>query len=145
MNLELSHLSAAERNQYLMDNADFVEENFSYWHQLEPEELQEFETTLSKNVVKISEAEEEKAAFMQEFKLKVTPLKDVLKELTQIVKSRSVEKMEDVFAFKDFENNEVAYYNRDGKEVVRRKMFANERQTELHLSHSLTRRKAAGQ
>lgn len=116
-----------EREQFLRDNCDAVEE-VSYSKLFTPEELAKQRDTLTEVSIKISDIEEEKAEVVKEYKERLAPLMKERAVAIDNLKKKSETKTEECFKFFDEETKMVGFYNREGQLVNSRPAFPNEMQ-----------------
>lgn len=117
-----------ERWQFLMDNADAVE-NIGYMHRFSPEELSQKKELLAEVSIKINDIEDEKKEAMNEFKERLKPLNDDKAELLENIKKGS-EYIENEECVKILYHEEkmAGYYNRLGELVYSRPIMPQEMQ-----------------
>ena len=117
-----------ERWQFLMDNADAVEQ-IGYMHRFSPEELAQKKELLAEVSIKINDIEDEKKEAMNEFKDRLKPLNDDKSELLEHIKKGS-EYIENEECVKILYHEEkmAGYYNRLGELVYSRPIMPQEMQ-----------------
>lgn len=117
-----------ERKRILSDSADFVEEGMKYTRTLSENELTIEREQLAEVSIKRSEIEDEKKEAVKEFKMKLDPLNDQISEHLQKIKTRQEEITGDLYAFKDYDQGQVYFYDEKGEMVFSRRLRANEGQ-----------------
>lgn len=119
---------AKEREAYLRDNADKIEE-LGYTKPIQADELNQLKDELVANNIELNGLREEKKATVAMYNERIKPLKEVNKELTEQLKSRSRYVTEPCYKF--VEDGEVGYYNSEGLLVYSRQARPEERQTTI--------------
>ena len=116
-----------EREQFLRDNCDAVEE-VTYSQTFTSEELAKQRETLTEVSIKIADIEEEKKQVMDGYKEQLKPLQQEKAEAISNLKSKSHVVTEECYKFYDEETGMVGFYNKEGNLVSSRPAFPNERQ-----------------
>ena len=120
--------NAKEREAFLRDNADKIEE-LGYTKAITADELNQLKDELVANNIELNGLKEEKKEAVARFNELIKPLKEANKELTAELKSRSRYVTEPCYKF--VEGNEVGYYNSEGRLVFTRPARQDERQPRL--------------
>lgn len=136
--LLFQNLKPAQRIQTLEDNCDSIEQDYMYVKDLTPDELQGLEAEFATLAVKLNAIEEEKAQAMEEFKLRMKPLKADLSAKLSMLKTRTIQTAETCYLFKDHEKAMIYIYNGQGEQVASRRMLPGERQISIKNWNSKT-------
>lgn len=120
-------IAIEEREQFLRDNCDAVEE-VTYSKLFSPEELAKEQDALAKVSIEIADIEEEKKEVMDGFKERLKPLQTEKQEAIQRLKSKSQIVTEECFKFFYEEDKMVGFFNKQGDLVSSRPAFPNEMQ-----------------
>ncbi len=120
-------IAIEEREQFLRDNCDAVEE-VTYSKAFTSEELAKQRENLTEVSIKIADIEEEKKQVMDGFKEQLKPLQTEKAEAISNLKSKSQVVTEECFKFLDEESGMIGFYNREGNLVNSRPAFPNELQ-----------------
>lgn len=123
----LKDVSRKERIQMLKDNAEHVE-MFTYPRPLQDAELRKIKDETVQHSIDLERLEEAKKDFMAGHKAEVDPLKMMVKDKLQKIRSRNEEVEEEVFLLADQEEGMMGYYNGDGDLVYQRTLLPDERQ-----------------
>lgn len=130
MNKELGkeYASLEERKRFLKDNCDVIVDH-GYMKQFAPEELITMREELSSVAIKINDIDEEKKIINEQFKDRLKPLSDDMKELLRNIKNGAEFKNENCYQFLDEETKMVGLYNSEGNLVSVRPAKPDELQT----------------
>ena len=120
-------IAIEEREQFLRDNCDAVEE-VTYSRTFTSEELAKQRETLTEVSIKIADIEEEKKQVMDGYKEQLKPLQQEKAEAIGNLKSKSQVVTEECFKFLDEESGMIGFYNKEGNLVSSRPAFPNEMQ-----------------
>lgn len=117
-----------DRWQFLLDNADAVEE-IGYTHRFTPEELAQKKESLAETSIKINDIETEKKEAMEAFKAELKPLNERKQELLENIKKGSeYVKNEECVKILVHEEKTAGYYNKLGVLVYSRPIMPQEMQ-----------------
>lgn len=119
--------SPADRLAALKNSADKVEV-FSYPRELTVGEIQELQSSLSQDMIKVDKAEQVLKVAKEVFKAETKPVKQEIAKNLQMIRSQVEEVREDVYLLKDMEENEMGYYSKDGILVFERALRPDEMQ-----------------
>jgi hypothetical protein len=119
--------SAREREAFLKDNCDKVEEK-GYMKPFTPEQLQGHKEKLANVSIAISEVEAEKKEAAEVFKGKLKPLVESRTQMVSNIKAKAEYVKEICFKFIDQDEKTVGYYNADGDLIESRPATADELQ-----------------
>ncbi|OIQ16563.1 MAG: hypothetical protein BM557_09625 [Flavobacterium sp. MedPE-SWcel] len=120
--------SDAERLEILEASAFKVEKNYSYTRELEQGELQDRQTTLSQNMIKIDVAKQELKEARDKYKADAKPLENENNAVLQEIRTRSEEVVDTVYLLKDEEHERMGVYSKEGALLLERALLPNERQ-----------------
>ena len=117
-----------DRWQFLMDNADAVEE-IGYTHRFTPEELAQKKESLAEVSIRINDIETEKKEAMDEFKERLKPLNEEKQELLDHIKKGSEFRSDEECAKILYHEERMAgFYNKLGELVYSRPIMPQEMQ-----------------
>lgn len=122
--------SASEREAIFRDSCDGVEE-LGYTKQFTSEQLEAKKDELAEASIERNQIEDEKKEAMDEFKARLKPVSENIKQLLTDIKHKSQYVNETVYKFIDRENNMVGFYNREGDMVFSRPLNSQERQIQI--------------
>jgi hypothetical protein len=114
-------------------------EEGDYTKRLNSDEISERKSRLADVSIQISKLEEEKKDLMDEMKGRVDPVKKDLKELIEVIKSKSVSKSGRLFLFDDTEKGVMYKFDETGVCVDQRPLTPEERQQKLRAEMKLRR------
>jgi hypothetical protein len=124
--------SKESRLKALHDNCDAVEK-ISYRKKFSKSEIQDLKDGLASSMIALVEIELELTDIKEEFKEKMSPIKDVIKRSVTYLSTGDREVDEPCFKFIDREEQVTGYYNEDGDLV--RERPANPNEMQLTLKH----------
>ena len=125
-----------KRISFLSDNADSIEEK-GYTKAYTPEELTKLKESLSEVAISINEIELEKKDIIEDYKFRLKPLNQDLKEILNGLKNKSEFVKERCYKFIDTDNREVGFYNENGDLIETRMAYSDEIQSTIQ---QITRR-----
>lgn len=128
----LSGVSKESIASYLEDNADGIQEGYTYTRRLTEEELQALADEMGENAVKLMILEEKKRDFLDELKLETQPLQGRNKEITMSIRTKTEEVTGTVYEFRDHENGVVETFGADGEFLASRRMRPDEGQGTIY-------------
>ena len=102
-----------ERKNFLIDNADGVEE-MDYHKSYESDELERMNTEFANKHIRIAALEDPIADFKEEINKELKPLKEEVKNLREDLKSKGHTVREKVYRFLDEKERMVGFYNAEG-------------------------------
>ena len=102
-----------ERKNFLIDNADGVEE-MDYHKSYESDELERMNTEFANKHIRIAALEDQIADFKEEINKELKPLKEEVKNLREDLKSKGHTVREKVYRFLDENERMVGFYNAEG-------------------------------
>ena len=117
---------------YLEDNADGIQEEYTYTRRLSEEELQALPDEMGENAVQLMILEERKRDFLEALKLETQPLQGRNKEITMSLRTKTEEVTGTVYEFRDHENGVVEAFGADGEFLASRRMRPNEGQSTIY-------------
>lgn len=126
-NIGKEYRNAYERESFLKDNCDKVEEK-GYMKPYTPEEIQGHKESLANISIEISEISEEKKAQSLHYKALLQPLVEQHSKLVSNIKSKSEYVKEICYKFVDQEQRETGFYNAYGDLIESRPATADELQ-----------------
>lgn len=116
------------RMMFLRDNADAVED-LGYTKEIPSQQLDELKEQLVETNIKLSDLRAAKKEANKEFNAQIHELEDINEEATAKLKSRTEYVIEPCYKF--VEDDEVGYYNSEGRLVFTRPARQEERQPRL--------------
>lgn len=102
-----------ERKNFLIDNADGVEE-MDYHKSYESDELERMKTEFANKHIRIAALEDQIAEFKEKINKELKPLKEEVKNLREDLKSKGHDVHEKVYRFLDEKERMVGFYNSEG-------------------------------
>lgn len=126
----MPEMDSKQRLQLLKDNCDSQEET-TYYKELTQDDLDVKRETLSDNLVKLSEWEDELSEVKKEHKVKSDPLKTNNKVLLSEIKTRKQEVTGVLYHIADHENGIMETYDEQGEFVSSRRLRPDEKQQRL--------------
>lgn len=102
-----------ERKNFLIDNADKVEE-IDYHKSFESDELAQKKTDFANKSIRIAALEEEIKDFKDKIGEELKPLREEAKDLLSDIKAKGQMVHEKCYLFLDEEERMVGYYNAEG-------------------------------
>ena len=123
-------LNLAERERFLKDNCDAVEQK-GYMRPYSPEELQGHKEKLANISIEIAEVEGEMKIVAADFKGRLKPLKETRNKMVENINAKAEYVTENCFRFTDQETRITSYYNAEGDLVESRPATADELQPNL--------------
>lgn len=119
-----------EREQYLRDNADAIEE-MSYSKPIPSEQIEKLKEKLADASIKKLEQEEAKKTAVQMYNEEIKGYKNTIKDVADKLKSKATYVSEDCFKMVDTQTRQVGYYNKEGMLVYQRPARQSELQPRL--------------
>lgn len=120
-----------ERKQFLLDNADKVEE-IDYHKAFDSDELSQKKTDFANKSIRIAALEEEIKDFKDKIGLELKPLREETKELLDDIKAKGRMVNEKCYLFLDEEEKMVGYYNAEGILIQSRPATRDELQKTIY-------------
>lgn len=117
---------------YLEDNADGIQEGYTYTRRLSEEELQTLADEMGENAVNLMICEEQKREYLESLKLETQPLQRRNKEITMSLRTKTEEVTGTVYEFRDHENGVVETFGADGEFLASRRMRPDEGQSTIY-------------
>ena len=102
-----------ERKNFLIDNADGVEE-MDYHKSYESDELERMKTEFANKHIRIAALEDQITDFKEKINMELKPLKEEVKNLREDLKSKGHDVHEKVYRFLDEKDRMVGFYNSEG-------------------------------
>ncbi|MBR1448331.1 MAG: hypothetical protein IJ588_06265 [Prevotella sp.] len=102
-----------ERKQFLLDNADRVEQ-IDYHKSFDSDELSQKKTDFANKSIRIAALEEDIKDFKDKVGLELKPLREETKQLLDDIKAKGRMVNEKCYLFLDEEERMVGYYNAEG-------------------------------
>lgn len=124
------HLPLNQREQFLKDNCDHVED-IGYMRKFTPEEIRQMKDELSTVAIKINDIQIEKKHAMDVFKGRLDPLVSEKKDLLENIKLKARHVTETCYKFIDQEAGRVGFYNGKGELIEERGIYPDERQSTM--------------
>ena len=124
------YANLAEREQFIKDNADAIE-NIGYTKPLPSDEVEKLKEKLANASIKKLEQEEEKKAAVQMYNEEIKRYKNTIKEAADKLKSKSEYVNEACYKLVDEQTRQVGYYNNEGMLVYQRAARHDELQPRL--------------
>lgn len=124
------YTNLAEREQFIKDNADAIE-NIGYTKPLPSDEVEKLKEKLANASIKKLEQEEEKKASVQMYNEEIKRYKNTIKEAADKLKSKSEYVNEACYKLVDEQTRQVGYYNNEGMLVYQRAARHDELQPRL--------------
>ena len=129
-NLGKEYADRAQREAFLKDNCDKVEEK-GYMKSYTPEQLQGNKEKLADVSIKIEEIENEKKAVIQGFKQTLDPLVKERSETVRNIRQKAEYVHEICYKFIDRQERQTGYYSAEGDLIELRPATADELQATL--------------
>jgi len=129
-NIGKEYSNKAQREAYLKDNCDKVEEK-GYMKFFTPEELQGHKENLAELSIQIDQVEDEKKESVRYFKEKLDPMKKQRSETVKNIREKSEYVREECYKFIDREERQTGYYNSEGDLIELRPATADELQMNI--------------
>lgn len=117
----------------LVDNADKREE-FQFFKVYTEDDLNLFKTELSNVALEINDIEQDKKIAMAQYKDELKLPKEKFNNLLSNIKDKGELVEEDCYVFIDIDDNEVGYYDSEGKLVHTRQCKPEEKQRRINLT-----------
>lgn len=114
-----------KKQESLKNSCDKVE-MFSYMKPFTPEEISDYKTELSTEMIKVDTIEAELKEIKDEYKDKLKPLKDTVKQCLTYIRDKARTVNEECYI--NYEGEYAVYYNADGEQVYKRPLETSERQ-----------------
>ena len=125
-------LTPEERLRFLEDNAHHVEEG-SYYHTLTEEEKAQKRETITGNLMKTFELEEELTGIKATYKKQIDPLKEETRNLVGHVKTGQEERKGVLYHIPDYNAGMMYIYDASGIAQGSRRLKPEERQATLSI------------
>lgn len=119
--------SPEERIRSLKENADKIE-MFSYPRELSIGEIQEFQSSLSQDLIAVDREDQKLKVAKENHKAATKPVKQEIASKLQMIRTQVEEVKEDVYLLKDVEENKMGYYSKEGNLVFERSLLPDEMQ-----------------
>ena len=123
--------SLEERKQFLLDNADRVEQ-IDYHKSFDADELSQKKTEFANKSIKIADLEEKIKDYKDKIGEELKPLKEDTKQLLEDIKAKGRMVNEKCYLFLDEDEKMVGYYNAEGVLVQSRPATRNELQKTIY-------------
>lgn len=133
--LIFNEYSDLDREEMLQSNAESIEEG-QYFEKLPEEELAEKRRQFSNKSIEIAKLEDKKKEAMDEFKAKLTPVKQEAKNLLVEIKTGHTEKSGKLFKMIDHENSQVGFYTAEGV-LIDQRPATREESSQLSIMSSM--------
>lgn len=127
----LKDVNPQERIETLKANS-FAVEKFTFSRELDQGEVQELQGGLSQKLIKVDQEDQKLKIAKEAYKSVVKPIKEEIKGSLQKIRSQMEEVTEEVYLMKDYEENKVGFYSKDGKLVFERNMKEEEKQYSIN-------------
>ena len=124
----------AEREQFIKDNADSIE-NMGYSKPIPSDQIEKLKETLADASIKKLEQEEAKKAAVQMYNEEIKGYKLTIKDAADKLKSKSTYVKEPCYKIIDQQTRQVGYYNKEGMLVYQRAARQSELQPRLFAMH----------
>lgn len=129
----LKQVHPDERRRYLEDNADKVLEDYYYVRRLTEEELEAVAVKLGHAMVEIAKYNQQKADYLARLKEEMAPYNILVKEATEVLRTKTEEVTGLAFEFKDLENGMVETYSEEGDLLGSRRMRPEEGENQVSI------------
>lgn len=129
-------LDPVSREEMIRDHAHSVD-TMVYQKPLSEEELDYHYKELGNTHIRQVNAEQELEEIKEQFKERINPLKNKIKEHAKAIKTRSLEMEGDVFAIVNHEEKMTGFYDIEGNLVSSRRSLPEELGT-MHVSHEMS-------
>ena len=126
-NIGKEYANRAQREAFLKDNCDAVEER-GYMKAYSPEQLQGHKEKLANTSIEIAEIEVELKMAKERYKARLKPLKEAREQIIANIKSKSEYVREICYKFTDQDAKITGYYNAEGDLIEERPATADEMQ-----------------
>ena len=117
--LGLEYEDLAEREQFIKDNADSIE-NMGYTKPIPSDQIEKWKETLADASIKKLEQEEAKKAAVQMYNEEIKGYKLTIKDAADKLKSKSTYVKEPCYKLIDQQTRQVGYYTKEGTLVYQR-------------------------
>jgi len=108
-----------EREQYLKDNADTIED-MGYSKPIPSEQIEKLKEQLADASIKKLEQEEAKKTAVQMYNEEIKGYKNTIKDVADKLKSKTTYVNEPCYKMEDAQTRQVGYYNKEGMLVYQR-------------------------
>lgn len=108
-----------EREQYLKDNADTIED-MGYSKPIPSEQIEKLKEQLADASIKKLEQEEAKKTAVQMYNEEIKGYKNTIKDVADKLKSKTTYVKEPCYKMVDAQTRQVGYYNKEGMLVYQR-------------------------
>jgi hypothetical protein len=125
-------MTPAERRQFLIDNADHIEDGL-YYRYLTQEDKDAKSAQVSANVMQIWELEEEAAKIAKEYRDRLKPIKEDTRELAYEVKTGQEEHNGPQYHIRNFDTGFVDIFDESGLLITSRRLMPNEKQKKMKM------------
>lgn len=115
--LGLEYEDLAEREQFIKDNADSIE-NMGYTKPIPSDQIEKLKETLADASIKKLEQEEAKKAAVQMYNEEIKGYKLTIKDAADKLKSKSTYVKEPCYKLIDQQTRQVGYYTKEGTLVT---------------------------
>jgi hypothetical protein len=115
----------------MLENNSTRQTERTYQKDFSTEEIDEFKTIMSDDMIKLDAIEDELAEWKKDFKNRMDPLQKNIRSLLNFIKFRSRQVTEEVFLFDYQEEGVMASYNNEGDLVDTRRLTPAEKQTSI--------------
>lgn len=122
-----------KRVQMLEDNC-YGKEEVTYQKRFTPEQMQEIKEQYIVDAQVLYELEQEKIKFMEDWKLRAQPVKDILGEAMTKIKFKSEMITEEVYLIDDQPDKIMFFVNAEGETVDQRPLLKKEQQAVMKFS-----------
>lgn len=129
--------SKSERIQALRDNAERAED-FSYFREYEPEELDMIKDQYFQDVMELQHHEDELKEAKDTFKANADPIKKRMQTTIVEIRTKGRHVTEQVYLLADHDSGMMEYYNENGEMIHSRRMLPDERQLRIKMGKTGT-------
>lgn len=123
----LKNETPSDRLEQLKNVADKVK-SFTYPRELSSGEIQELQSHLSQDMIKVDQEEQKLKVAKEAFKAATKPVKQTIAKNLQMIRSQVEEVTDNVFLMKDIEEMKMGYYSKEGVLVFERNLRPEEMQ-----------------
>lgn len=130
--------SPMDKIQFMRDNADDIQENYSYQKTLDDDELAAEKDEFTALSISIQQITEEKERIMAEINERLKVKKELAKTSLMLLRTGRMEVSETVYFIKDENEGKIGTYNQNGVLLYERPMKATERQRKMFSTDQIT-------
>lgn len=129
--------SPMDNIQFMNDNADDIQENYSYQKTWDEDELAAEKDKFTALSISIQQITEEKERIMAEINKRLKVKKELAKKSLMLLRTGRMEVSETVYFIKDEVEGKIGTYNQNGVLLSERPLKATERQRKIFSNEPL--------